>query len=83
MSQAQIVSKVANSDWPDDWPDLLDSVIALLSSNSPPSVHGAMQVLLEIIRTDLTEDQILPVLRQLMPLLLNILGAAEVIPLLT
>ncbi|OSX67203.1 hypothetical protein POSPLADRAFT_1063974 [Postia placenta MAD-698-R-SB12] len=80
---AQIVSKVANSDWPDDWPDLLDSVIALLSSNSPPSVHGAMQVLLEIIRTDLTEDQILPVLRQLMPLLLNILGAAEQHSLLT
>jgi len=71
------VSKIAHSDWPDEWPDLLDSLIVLLSSNSSPSVHGAMQVLLELIKTDLTEDQILPVLRQLLPILLNILGAPE------
>lgn len=37
-----------------------------------------MQVLTEFIKSDLTEDQILPVLRQLLPVLLNILGATEV-----
>lgn len=38
-----------------------------------------MQVLTEFIKSDLTEDQILPVLRQLLPVLLHILGASEVV----
>lgn len=37
-----------------------------------------MQVFTEFIKSDLTEDQILPVLRELLPALLNILGAADV-----
>ncbi|KAG5638025.1 hypothetical protein H0H81_002226 [Sphagnurus paluster] len=36
-----------------------------------------MQVFTEFIKDDLTEDQILPVLRQLLPVLLSILGSAE------
>jgi len=55
-------------------------LIGLLSSGSPDSVHGAMQVFTEFIKSDLTEDQILPVLRQLLPVLLNILGSTEVRP---
>ena len=38
-----------------------------------------MQVLTEFIKSDLTEDQILPVLRQLLPVLLAILNDAQVI----
>lgn len=37
-----------------------------------------MQVLTEFIKSDLTEDQILPVLRQLLPVLLAILNDAQV-----
>jgi len=37
-----------------------------------------MQVFTEFIKSDLTEDQILPVLRELLPVLLTILGTAEV-----
>lgn len=39
-----------------------------------------MQVLTEFIKSDLTEDQILPVLRQLLPVLLAILNDAQVNP---
>ncbi|KAI0721417.1 ARM repeat-containing protein [Cerioporus squamosus] len=74
---AHVLSSIANCDWPDEYPDLLNSLIGLLSSLSPDSVHGAMQVFTEFIKSDLTEDQILPVLRQLLPVLLNILGAPE------
>ncbi|KAI0756104.1 ARM repeat-containing protein [Daedaleopsis nitida] len=74
---AHVISSVANCDWPDEYPDLLNSLITLLSSLSPDSVHGAMQVFTEFIKSDLTEDQILPVLRQLLPVLLNILGAPD------
>lgn len=38
-----------------------------------------MQVFTEFIKSDLTEDQILPVLRELLPVLLSILGSTEVV----
>jgi hypothetical protein len=72
------MSLIANCDWPEEYPDLLSSLITLVSSNSSDSVHGAMQVFTEFIKSDLTEDQILPVLRQLLPVLLVILGSPEV-----
>ncbi|KAJ7292991.1 armadillo-type protein [Mycena rebaudengoi] len=75
---AHTLSSIASSDWPDEYPDLLSSLIGLLSSGSSDSVHGAMQVFTEFIKSDLTEDQILPVLRDLLPVLLSILGAPEV-----
>lgn len=37
-----------------------------------------MQVFTEFIKSDLTEDQILPVLRELLPVLMSILGSTEV-----
>lgn len=37
-----------------------------------------MQVFTEFIKSELTEDQILPVLRELLPVLLSILGSTEV-----
>ncbi|KAK7040193.1 hypothetical protein VNI00_009999 [Paramarasmius palmivorus] len=76
-SCAHALSSIANCDWPEEYPDLLTSLINLISSNSPASVHGAMQVFAEFINNDLTEDQILPVLRDLLPVLLNILGSTE------
>lgn len=37
-----------------------------------------MQVFVEFVKADLTEDQLLPVLRELLPVLLDILGDNEV-----
>jgi hypothetical protein len=76
--QAFVISKIAHSDWPDHYPTLLHDLILLLESRTPESIHGALQVFTEFSRDDLTEDQILPVLRQLLPILLSILGQAEV-----
>ncbi|KAH8119757.1 ARM repeat-containing protein [Phellopilus nigrolimitatus] len=80
-SCAHTLSLIASSDWPEEYPDLLSSLINLLSSSSLDSVHGAMQVFNEFIKSDLTEDQILPVLRELLPVLLNILGSTRHTPL--
>ncbi|KAF9516008.1 hypothetical protein BS47DRAFT_1371853 [Hydnum rufescens UP504] len=76
-ASAFVISKIAHSDWPDHYPTLLHDLISLLESRAPESVHGALQVFTEFSRDDLTEDQILPVLRQLLPILLSILGQAE------
>jgi len=74
------LSTVANSDWPDEYPDLLNLLVQLLLSGSSNSIHGAMQVFTEFVRTDLTEDQLLPVMRELLPVLMSILSASEVRP---
>ncbi|KAF8346879.1 armadillo-type protein [Amanita rubescens] len=74
---AHTLSSIAHSDWHDEYPELLPSLINLLSSGSPISVHGAMQVFAEFIKSELTEDQTLPILRELLPVLLSILGSTE------
>lgn len=71
---AAACSLIAHCDWPDEYPELLDHLIALLSTDSDHAIHGSMQVMAEFVRSDVTEDQILPILRQLLPVLMNILG---------
>jgi hypothetical protein len=78
LLQAHTLSTIANSDWPDEYPDLLNHLVQLLLSGSPSSTHGAMQVLTEFVRTDITEDQLLPVMRELLPVLMSVLSATEV-----
>ncbi|KAJ8502564.1 hypothetical protein ONZ45_g11647 [Pleurotus djamor] len=78
---AVTLSHIAHCDWPDEYPDLLTNLLQLLSSVSPDSIHGAMQVFTELIKSDLTENQILPMLRDLLPVLLNILGSTDHTPL--
>lgn len=65
---------MAKSDWPDESPTLLSDLLALLSSGNSNSVHGAMRVISEFVRNDLSEDQLLPVAREMLPALLSILG---------
>lgn len=71
---AAACSLVAHCDWPDEYPELLDHLIELLGTDNPNAIHGSMQVMAEFVRSDVTEDQILPILRQLLPVLMNILG---------
>lgn len=68
------MSTVARYDWPDEYPDLLDHLVQLLTTGSSSSVHGAMRVVQEFVKNDLSEDQLLPVVQHLAPALLAILG---------
>jgi hypothetical protein len=45
MIQAYVVSKIANNDWPEYWPNLLELLVSQLKSGSPYQVHGSMRVL--------------------------------------
>lgn len=76
--QAFALSTLATYDWPDDYPDLLSQLVALLSSGSPDGVHGAMRVVSEFVKNDLSEDQLLPVVQDLVPALLAVLGSPQV-----
>ncbi|KAG9127317.1 hypothetical protein FRC07_014850 [Ceratobasidium sp. 392] len=71
---AAVCSLIAHCDWPDEYPELLDRLIELLGTDDVSSIHGSMQVMAEFVRSDVTEDQILPILRQLLPVLMHVLG---------
>ena len=72
------MSTIAHFDWPDDYPDLLNNLVSLLTSNSPQSVDGALRVATEFVKNDLYQEQILHVFQDLVPALLSILGDSTV-----
>ncbi|KAH8835042.1 ARM repeat-containing protein [Flagelloscypha sp. PMI_526] len=74
---ASVVSHISSADWPDEYPSLLNDLLALVTNGNPDSVNGAMEVFVEFVQSDLAEEQLLPVLRDLLPILLNILGSAD------
>lgn len=77
-ASAFALSSIARYDWPDEYPDLLSSLISLLKSGSNTSVHGAMRVIAEFVKNDLSEDQLLPVVNELVPALLTVLVNTQV-----
>jgi hypothetical protein len=52
--------------------------VGLLHTGNALSVHGAMRVIAEFVKNDLSEDQLLPVVRDLLPALLQVLGDSQV-----
>ncbi|KAK4699259.1 importin-9, partial [Phenoliferia sp. Uapishka_3] len=77
LACAVVVSDIAHSDWPDEWPSLMSQMLQLVSSSSPLEVEGGMRVLKDFVGIDLTEDQLLPIAKEMLPQLLTILGSPE------
>ena len=63
-SVAYALSSIAHWDWPEQWPELFDILMACLKSGDEHAVHGAMRVLTEFSRdlTDVHVSQVAPVL---------------------
>lgn len=47
---ASALGVIARCDFPAQWPDLMDKVGQLISSNEPQNVYGGIRALLEVIR---------------------------------
>ena len=56
-SVAYTISIIASWDWPDQWPELFDILMALLKENQEYAVQGSVRVLKEFVR-DLSDSQI-------------------------
>lgn len=52
-----VVSKIATADFPDEWPDLLPTVLNVVSTGSDAQLHGALKVLNELVDDCFNEDQ--------------------------
>ena len=66
-SASYAVSKIASADFPDDWPELLPSLLQIINnaSTTDSALHGALKVLLDLVDTGLSEDQFFNVARDL------------------
>lgn len=83
--QAFAISNIAQSDYPDSYPALLPTLMHYLSaglaaqqqqqqgSTAGIAVHGAMRVLSEFVRQELAETEMIGMMREIGPLLLDIL----------
>lgn len=72
------MSEIAHADFPDEWPDLTHALLHLLSSGNADAVHGSLRVLADFCKSDLTEDQLIPLASELLPKLLLVLQTDSV-----
>lgn len=56
-STAAVVAKVAKSDFPEEWPNLLDQLLAYASHGSDGQIQGILIVLGELVEDALDEDE--------------------------
>lgn len=72
-----VVSKIAAADFPDEWPDLLDRLMVLISTGSEGQVHGALKVLSELVDDSLAEKQFFQIGEKLMHIVHNVAIAED------
>jgi hypothetical protein len=56
----------------------MDQLLVLVRSSSIDAVEGGMRALSDFISISITEDQLLPIARDMLPTLLSILGSPQV-----
>ncbi|GMF67916.1 unnamed protein product [Aspergillus oryzae] len=68
------VSKIASADFPEQWPELLPTILQIINdANSTASaLHGALKVLLDLVDTGFNEEQFFNVARDLLTSLFNV-----------
>lgn len=73
-SASYAVSKIASADFPDQWPELLPSLLQILNdpASSAGAVHGALKVLHDLVDTGFNEEQFFNVARDLVSTLFHV-----------
>lgn len=51
------VGKIANNDFPDQWPSLLPTLLNIIPTGSDGQVHGALKVLSDLVDESLSDEQ--------------------------
>lgn len=66
-SASYAVSKIASADFPDQWPELLPSLLQIINdpASSAGAVHGALKVLHDLVDTGFNEEQFFNIARDL------------------
>lgn len=64
-SASYVVSKIASADFPEQWPDLLPTLLHIIPNSGEAQLHGALRVLLDLVEGGFSEDQFFAVAREL------------------
>jgi hypothetical protein len=67
-----VVSKIANSDYPDHWPDLLDNLLQLIPNATDGQLHGALKVLGELVDDCFNEHTFFRIAPQLVKVIYDV-----------
>ena len=71
-SASYVVSKIASADFPDDWPDLLATLLQIIPDSSGTQLNGALKVLADLVETGFKEEQFFKVARELVSTVFNV-----------
>lgn len=69
---AAIVGKIASSDYPDEWPDLLEGLLKFITDGNNAQTNGALHVLIDVLEEGLGEEQFFDMAKQIVELLYNV-----------
>ncbi|CAK4031417.1 Importin subunit beta-5 [Lecanosticta acicola] len=67
-----VVSKIATADFPEDWPDLLPTVLNVVATGTDAQLHGALKVLNELVDDCFNEEQFFKVARDLVKVVFDV-----------
>ena len=67
-----VVSKIATADFPDEWPDLLPTVLNVVGQANDAQLQGALKVLNELVDDCFTDDQFFKVARDLVKVVYDV-----------
>ncbi|KMU84325.1 importin subunit beta-5 [Coccidioides immitis H538.4] len=71
-SASYVVSKIASADFPDEWPDLLPTLLQVIPTSNDTQLHGALRVLSDLVETGFSEEQFFKVARELVSTVFNV-----------
>lgn len=64
-SASYVVSKIASADFPEEWPELLPSLLQIIPNSTDAQLHGALRVLSDLVESGFSEEQFFTVAREL------------------
>lgn len=67
-----VVSKIASVDFPEQWPDLLPTLLHIIPTGNEGQVHGGLKVLLELVDDAFDDVKFFPVARDLVKVVYDV-----------
>ncbi|KAF2842263.1 ARM repeat-containing protein [Patellaria atrata CBS 101060] len=67
-----VVSKIATADYPDEWPDLLQTLLQIIPIGNDAQIHGTLKVLGELVEEALGDEQFLAVARSMVKIIYDV-----------
>ncbi|KAK4200374.1 putative importin beta subunit [Triangularia verruculosa] len=57
VTASLLISKIAVADFPDNWPNLLPTVLGIMPTGNDAQLHGALRILQDLVQEAITDEQ--------------------------